>query len=88
MTEAASYGGEIMGSKKTKDPKPARESDEPEESPTPVRGPLDATPENPVKFRYLFKFMPLKFRKRLWTGGRVLKPVSVVAEKQRKRGRQ
>lgn len=76
-----------MGRKKTKDQKPARESDDPEEPAPPVRGPLDATPENPVDFRYVFKFKPRKFRKKLWTGGRVLKPVSVIAEKQRRRGR-
>lgn len=80
-----------MGSEKTKRKTAEGKLDEPEESEAEIcRGPLDATPENPVKFRYVLKFKPRRFRKKNWTGkGRsILKPVSAVAAKQRKRGRE
>lgn len=63
---------------------------EPEGSPVEVRrGPEQATPENPLEFRYVLTFKPRRYRGKNWTGtGRSeLKPVHRVAAKQRKRKR-
>lgn len=78
-----------MGRKKTKRKTSEGKLDERLEPAPPLRRPEDATPENPLDFRYVLTFKPRRYRGKIWTGsGRSeLKPVERVAAKQRKRKR-